>query len=237
MDHFTYGGVCSADYGAVLTDVQARPTPQREVSFSVVPRRHGETLTDGGRYSCVEAVYRLFFRSMDNFDRYRNALLSLSGWQRLEDSFDPGYYRTASAVNVATLRVLPRNQGAEIEIRLRCQPQRWFISGEEEFETADTLAFVPPFEIMPSQPLITVYGSGESTLTVGDTTVQILQLEDHLILDCAALDAYKVVDGVSVNCNSHIYAPEFPILRPGSNLVAWTGGITRVKIVPRWWKL
>ena len=86
-------------------------------------------------------------------------------------------------------------------------------------------------------PLITVYGTGEGTVTVGDITVRIKVMEDHLILDSDTQNAYTEADGVMTNQNYNIYAPVFPQLEPGVNQISWTGGVARLEIIPRWWTL
>jgi phage-related protein len=86
---------------------------------------------------------------------------------------------------------------------------------------------------MESRPLITVYGAGAGTLTAGGRTVQLKSLDGWLTLDCDLQNAYKGTQ----NKNNTIFAPEFPVLPPGESAVTWTGGVTRVEIIPRWWTL
>ena len=54
-----------------------------------------------------------------------------------------------------------------------------------------------------------------------------------VVLDSDTQNAYLG----AVNLNSTISAPEFPTLPAGESAVRWTGGITGVEIIPRWWTL
>lgn len=54
-----------------------------------------------------------------------------------------------------------------------------------------------------------------------------------VVLDSNTQNAYLG----AVNLNSTISAPEFPTLPAGESAVRWTGGITGVEIIPRWWAL
>ena len=132
--------------------------------------------------------------------------------------------------------------GAETELRMRtlapftltfdCKPQRYLKSGERAAAlTASGARLVNPG--MEARPLITVYGSGAGTLTAGGRTVQLKSLDGWLTLDCDLQNAYKGTQ----NKNNTIFAPEFPVLPPGESAVTWTGGVTRVEIIPRWWTL
>ena len=42
-----------------------------------------------------------------------------------------------------------------------------------------------------SEPLITVYGSGNITLMVGTTIVELTNVSSSIVLDCALKEAYK----------------------------------------------
>ena len=85
----------------------------------------------------------------------------------------------------------------------------------------------------PALPLIEVTGSGDITLTVGDVDVEITGMENKITLDSETQNAYNG----AINLNGIINAPDFPVLREGANNISWTGDVTSVKIIPRWWTL
>ena len=58
--------------------------------------------------------------------------------------------------------------------------------------------------------------------------------DGYVILDCEAQNAYGAG---GVNRNATISAPEFPALETGETAVSWTGSITGVSVIPRWWTL
>jgi phage-related protein len=81
--------------------------------------------------------------------------------------------------------------------------------------------------------IIKVYGSGTGSLWVGGTRVDFTEIDDMTILDCDLQNAYNGRG----NRNLYIDAPEFPSLKDGENAVSFSGGITRIQIIPRWWEL
>lgn len=111
-------------------------------------------------------------------------------------------------------------------------PQRFLKIGEIPMTlTAPKTIHNPGMEALP---LITVYGTGAGSVTVGGVTVDIKSLDEYVILDCDTQNAYR---GILENKNNTISAPEFPTIPPGESRVGWTGGVERVEIVPRWWVL
>ena len=68
----------------------------------------------------------------------------------------------------------------------------------------------------------------------GDVTVTINSMpRGVIVLDSDTQNAYYG----AFNLNNTISAPEFPTLPSGESVVRWTGGITGVEIIPRWWTL
>ena len=80
-----------------------------------------------------------------------------------------------------------------------------------------------------SEPIITVYGSGEITLMVGMTIVELDGITDSITLDTPLMEAYN--GAISMNGNM---SGDFPSLAPGANAVSWTGNVTKVVIQPNW---
>ena len=58
-----------------------------------------------------------------------------------------------------------------------------------------------------------------------------------MTLDCEMLNAFFDGGDIIVNKNACIYAPEFPVLKPGKNTYQFTGDIQAVRFIPRWWEL
>ena len=82
-------------------------------------------------------------------------------------------------------------------------------------------------------PFITLYGQGAGRLTIGDCVVEVKALAGTLYLDSDTQNAYNN----NGNQNLNINAPVFPVLGDGEILIAFSGGIERVEIIPRWWEL
>ena len=79
-----------------------------------------------------------------------------------------------------------------------------------------------------SEPVITVTGSGEVTLIVGMTIVE-LELSGSITIDTPLMEAYSGV----MSANSAM-SGDFPKLLPGQNTVSWSGSVSKVLIQPNW---
>lgn len=238
-DTITFGGVRSGDYGVYLTDVHTGASPRRDVSFKSVAGRSGDLILDNQRWSNLDITYSMAIPTnfSGRFDAFKAALLSLEGYQRLTDSIYPDVYRMAIIRDPISPETMRYNRTGVFDIVFHCKPQRFLTAG------AFTQSYTAPASIynrygFSAKPLITIWGSGTGTVTVGATTVKILGMTDHIILDCDLQNAYRQMsDGAPLNMNGNIYAPQFPVLAKGENPVSWTGGVTQIDIVPRWWIL
>lgn len=83
-------------------------------------------------------------------------------------------------------------------------------------------------------PTIIVKGSGKGVLQIGKYTVTISDINSLVTIDCELQDAYNG----TANRNSTITLSNgFPKLVSGTNSIAFSGGITSVEVIPKWWTL
>lgn len=234
--YFCLGGQSSADAGIRQLQPLRYSAPKPVYEQIDIPGRNGPLLVHTGAYEAVTASTECcIMRRPDAHLAFAEAnrfLFSGLGYRRLEDALQPGFYRLASVtVGAEYYREAPNY--APFTLEFLCKPQRFLTSGESAvtLSAAGTLSNPTGFSALP---LITVYGSGESTLTVNGVTVNFKTLDGSCTLDCDAGNASK--DGSNENGNIEA-ADDFPALAPGGNAISWSGGITSVKIIPRWWTL
>lgn len=236
---FWFNGQCSADFGIVASGSGTFDAPERDVSYISIGGRNGDLVIDNGRFKNKPIKYPVFIHEAFgvNAPRVREWLLSSKGYGKLQDEYNPDTYRMAVFTGPIDFDMQFLNRIGEATLRFYCKPQRFLVDGDipVAFSAAGSL-YNPTTQI--ARPFITIYGAGAGELTVGGITVKIKELKDQIILDCELQDAYRQVgDGAPENKNSCIYAPEFPVLVPGKNTINWTGDITSVEIIPRWWTL
>ena len=94
--------------------------------------------------------------------------------------------------------------------------------------TASTSTIDNPGSVY-SEPVITVYGTGDITLMVGTVIVELEGISGSITLDSELQEAYSG----TTSMNSAM-SGEFPILKPGMNAISWTGEVTKVEVKPNW---
>lgn len=229
-DFFTYGTVNSADYGVGIWGDQLFEPPARAVNRYEVPGRNGDLTIDGGRFENVEVKYKAYIVKdfVDNMNTFRNAMMALRGYQRLEDTVNPDEFRMAQALpfEIDMAGVL---KGAEFELSFNCKPQRFLKDGEAVIPLTRAGA-VYNRTLFDAKPLLRIYGSGAGRVGVGSQTIALTAINQFVDIDCELMDAVK--NGVSQNANVSFTGDI--VLAPGTNNINFSGGVTRVNVTPRW---
>lgn len=230
MNYLTFNGKSTLDFGVGISGESSFNAPTRDVDFVSIAGRNGDLTIDNGRYNNIEVTYPAFisrnFKS--NVVGLRAFLCSQKGYQRLEDTYSPDYYRKGVFLNGLEFETLPLNVAANFELVFNCKPQRFLKSGEQSYTFEDGGTIYNPTRFN-SKPIIRVYGTG--TLTIGDYSITIdsLLTEPYIDLDCDLMNAYKG----SLNLNNYV-SGDFPELVPGANEITYDGTI---ELVPNWWTL
>lgn len=237
IKRFWFDGQSSADFGMVLSGSGTYDAPERDVETISIDGRNGVLILDKGRFKNLPLAYPISIcRDFpEKADAARAWLLAKPGYRRLEDDYNPDYFRMAMFTGPLNFDVKFLSRAAEATLTFNCKPQRFLNAGERAipFSAAGKLRNPTGF---PALPRITVYGTGAGELTVGGVTVKIKSIDGHLILDSDTQNASRVADsGALENVNANINAPEFPVLDEGESTVSWSGDITKIEIIPRWW--
>lgn len=204
------------------------------VEAQTIPGRNGDLILETGSYENRGASASCFCLQKDVEKAISLAgrfLMGEKGYRRLETSDDPDHYWMARVENSPQIAMRLRTL-APFEIGFDCKPQRFLKSGESAISFASSGTIENPYG-QTAKPLVTIYGQGDGVFTIGEYSVSIKGMDGVLYLDSETQNAYND-DG---NQNNKINAPVFPMIESGENVVGFTGGITSVEIVPRWWEV
>lgn len=228
----------SKDFLLYLSGPGVYNSPEPDVTATAVPGMNGDIITDNARngqkrYKNVDITYEAFFFNglPAKTAAVKSWLLSPVGYQKLQDTYDPDFFRMAVCSKAISFDV-KRQKVASMELTFNCKPQRWSVEGQRKVRFEHHGVIRNPFNFY-SQPMIRVYGDSEGILYVGDQAVTIYSFHNYVDLNSETQNAYNA----SGFCNDTVFAEDFPLLTPGKNQIAWTGGITAVEITPRWWTL
>lgn len=238
-NYFKFGDHTSLDFDMHIEKVPAIKGATRRRTTVSVAGRNGDLHYDEDTFSNYKQPYECYFHGDLPTTEQAHAIkawLHCSGeYLRLEDTYDPKYFRMATFIGPLDVNN-HLNKYGRCTVYFDCAPQFFLKSGEFPVVISRAGVIDNPTS-QKALPLITVYGTGVGSVTIGSVTVEIKAIDGELILDCDTEDAYKWIDGDLSNENENIKAPDFPKLLPGENAVSFTGGITSVEITPRWWEL
>lgn len=210
--------------------------PQRKMTVIPIPGTNREVVEMEDAYECYDQPYSLFIGDVTADSIYEPLLdvakvLYKEGWQVLLDDYEPDYYRLAYFQGPFDIEN-KRTRLGTFDISFRCRAENFLLTGNTAVNVASGNVIQNPTSYI-SKPLIKITGSGSGTLTVGDTTISFSDVPDYLYIDSDRMVVYRL----STEDRDSLMTGEFPVLKPGNNLVSFTGGITACEITPKWWEL
>lgn len=232
----TFGGVTSDSVGVTVERYPSLDRPQRKVERFSVPGRSGDIIMVQDAWENYEQDYEIFAGSRSfgaapaAFISVADWLYSKSGYQRLEDTYEPDYYRLACFEGPFEVENA-LSQFGRATITFNCQPQRFLKSGETAVTLTTSTTMSNPTSFT-AKPVITVHGSGSGTITCGYKALTISSITDGMIIDSEKQDAYYS----ATNLNN-VVSGSYPVIPGGNHIMAISGGITSIEVVPNWWTL
>ena len=139
-----------------------------------------------------------------------------------------GHYNARIANQIPFEKVLRGNPHCSFAVNFRCYPF-WYKDNVSDVTITTSGGTITNPGSVYSEPLITLTGSGDITLMVGTTIVELTDITTGIVLDCALKEAYL---GTAL-MNDHM-SGDFPVLKPGLNAISWTGNVTSIVIKPNW---
>lgn len=227
----TFGGVSTYDYECCVDGTDTYGAPERVYDETEVDGRNGVLHFDMGRYANMDISYSMFFTKLEEFEDFKNRIMPLTGYQRLEDSHHPDEFRYAVITGGLDPEVGGEgNEYCSITLNFSAKPQRFLKTGEQYTTMSKSGSVYNPTGYS-AKPEIIVYGYG--SMTINDISMEITNhTHDYVIIDCDLMDCY--IDDVNMN---QFVAGEFPELYSGDNTVELADTIDHIDILPRWWRL
>jgi phage-related protein len=139
----------------------------------------------------------------------------------------PDRYYKARINNIVPLDEVIRNQLYNFPIKFKCQPFRYHIGGKKKIIITSTGTIINNPGTYKSLPLITVYGSGAGYLSINGITYTITNIGGSMVID-------SNIQEVLYGKGDYLQTDEFIELPVGKCAINFSGGITKVEIIPYW---
>lgn len=237
-----FGGERSDNYGMVVSEAPSFERARRKQTVITVPGRTGDVVFQEDAWEDVPRPYNVFIAEdlqedsggnisgtlAERVDEFEAMLNSKTGYQRLEDNFEPDIYRRAyySGGDGFSNELLAIGRAT---INFTCDARRFLKSGEDPVEVDDGDTLTNPTRFA-SKPLIHIEASNETiSVSIGGKTIT-ADVTDYINIDCERMNAYRL----PVENKNDDISGSFPTIPSGSNTIGITGNYTKVEITPNW---
>lgn len=223
LPYFIWKGMSTLDKNIIVNRLPAIMKAERSVQKIEVPGRHGFLTIDDrtykGKIKVVEATLK-----NGNID-------DVASWLTGEDevifSNEPDRKYKAVIISQIDFNKILTDRFKKFTVIFDCQPFAYAVDNNVITLTAPGTIYNPC--TAESEPIITVYGSGDITLTINGENIYLYNVTDYVTIDSMLMDAYK--DTILKNNDM---LGEFPELIPGENSISWTGNVAKIEITPNW---
>lgn len=227
-DWFSWNGVSCTEYGIHVSEQPHITIPSDRVTYTNVPGRPGSLTTLEG-----EDVYDDLLLTATCFISDTSRIPAIAAWLKGSGAVtfanrQGGFYFARIANQISFEKTLRGNPHRSFTVNFRCKPF-WFAEGVEPITLITSGTIITNPGSVYSEPVITVYGSGEITLMVGTTIVELSNVSGSITIDTPLMEAYSGTSSMNA-CMSG----DFPVLKPGTNAVSWSGNVTKLDVHPKW---
>ncbi|MDY5129776.1 hypothetical protein R6G69_07260 [Actinotignum urinale] len=200
------------------------PTATMGIEDIEVSGRAG-TLTRLKGWQDGEITLKLAVRG--GLEAFRKAAHALTGAHTIGFSGEPGMFRYLKHVKISPA-LGSLSTWVMFETELCCQPFTYLETGLKQL-TLNASGTINNPGLLASDPVITVFGTGELELKINDTALIVSAPSGQLTIDSPRLTAHFAgktqTDGIS---------GVFPQLSPGTNHIKLGTGISRIEVKGNW---
>lgn len=224
----------SLDFGLYITEKGSYKGAARDITYTSIPGRSGDLITDNGRYKNIDISYKMALLNTTNYEfselahKIKAWLLSQAGYFRLWDSYDKDYFRLASYSDEADIEQELNDLGT-LKLSFNCKPYKYSFEGQKTIKLTSA-GDIYNAEMFSSKPYIKIKAAGAVTLYVNNSAYNFTNIDEYIELDSEAMNAYKG----AVSKNDKMTSTGFPTLTPGNNTISWVGNVEQIEIIPRW---
>lgn len=227
-DYFIWNGVDCRTKGIHVTDQPPITIPLERSTQTNVPGRPGSLTQLEG-----DDVYDDMILTATCFISDPAQIPAIAAWLKGSGTVTfanrtGGYYKARIANHIPFEKILRGNPHCTFAVNFRCYPFFYAENVSDITITTSGTTITNPGSVY-SEPIITVTGSGDITLMVGTTIVELTDVSGSIVINSVLQEAYK---GTTL-MNDHM-SGDFPALKPGLNGISWTGTVTQVVVTPNW---
>ncbi len=227
-DWFEWNGVRCTEYGIHVSEQPPLTLPAERAAFINVPGRSGSLTTLEGEdvYEDLLLTVNCFIQNAERIDEIASYLRG-AGKVTFANRQE-GFYCGRVVNQIPFEKILRGNPHRSFSVNFRCKPF-FYLEDSPTFTLNRSGTFITNSGSVYSEPIITIYGSGDITLMVGMSIVELEGISGSITLDTPLMEAYS-----DTNSLNRCMSGEFPTLVPGANAISWSGNVSKVTVQPNW---
>ena len=229
MIWFYLDGEDSRNYGVYLRRPPEILSAEPDISFEKIPGRAGTLTVNNGGFKDADIELECYIKDIADIGK---AYGFMSGSKKMVFSTDTTRSYRATFHGKAQADRIVRNMKAwEFIAPVNLKPFRYFEPEPAEIPILASGERIDNPGSASAAPRITITGTGDITLMIGQYAMEFEGVVDGIIIDS---DKHKLlnIDGITRALQHDI--DEFPLLVPGPNYIQYTGSIGSIIIEPRW---
>ena len=242
--YFVFNGKASTDFRLICSGGGTYGAPKRVYDTVHIPGRNGSLLIDKGYYEDIEVSYKDVgfipeewypFDMDQRLAAVREWLFGSIGYKRLEDTWHPDEYRMGYISQSFSPSMLDSLEAGKVDIKFNCKPQRYLKYGEIPVVIKQGFTLFNPTSFI-ALPIIMIEGSGTVTIQNEDGTFSIT-VESDATVDCDMMNVYHGTENLNSKSTFSLPSGLDKMYLGKKNVISYSDSITKLSIIPRWWRL
>lgn len=232
MLSFNFGSKNSYDdFGILIAQRPSIPSPKRRISTTNIPGRDSNLRFDEKTYEDITLTVECSVKDKQNL---ANKLDDIKAWlfnageSNLTFNFQSDKKYIAQVVNAIDFKQVYK-YFSEFPILFNCRPFKYAVDNTVVIINQSKTSVTNPGTI-ESEPVISIYGSGDIVLKINGEQISFKGITEKVIVNSVIQDCY---DDSGNNLNGKM-SGEFLKLKPGENIIEWSGGVTKIELLPNW---
>lgn len=226
-----FNNICSEELGIIVVEGPPEVLAQEEYEEIIIEGRNGTLIENKGTFPNVEKSFILTTIDLDQdidliIEKIKMWLFNIKDNKILYAI--PNRYNIVKKVIIEEDIKTTFEEYGDFKIKFLCEPFYYDLLEKNITITEKGTKFYNKGDFN-SNPKIVIYGTGDLQLTINDTTVQINNVDERVLLDSKL---FLCLDKDNNNKSIDMIG-NFPTLDIGENTITWVGNITKLDISPR----
>ena len=226
-----FNNICSEELGIIVVEGPPEVLAQEEYEEIIIEGRNGTLIENKGTFPNVEKSFILTTIDLDQdidlmIEKIKIWLFNIKDNKLLYAI--PNRYNIVKKVVIEEDIKTTFEEYGDFKIKFLCEPFYYNLLEKDITITEKGTKFYNKGDFN-SNPKIVIYGTGDLQLTINDTTVQINNDDERVLLDSKL---FLCLDKDNNNKSIDMIG-NFPTLDIGENTITWVGNITKLDISPR----